>query len=415
MSNLLTTAPVRLSLGGGRSFFAPASTPPLFSHHNSSIYSSAWIAPSPCPGPARPIVAVVVGPQDPVRRAGRAELENPRNHHTRTDAYHIWYIPLLGKPPHLWTTGNVRIGVCLTNAHPTTWTTCWAGGINETTQREDCNSPGCFSPPTANTRRCSVKFTPSPKSVADHLPNPRKVALIPEPLLFRIIPESPPPMPTTAPQILSYPPLVRFPSPSSGVLNEPYRRTTIMSFWEIWHMISWLVRQTQHLANVFPIFFGIPRCLRVLTTRWTLGSQPPVLPSTVPFPPPRVFLLEHALRTHLTSHPRNDRSPSPLQASYSPEPHHTSPKPSPTPEPSCPQATPVLNRSLGKWCCSACGESFRGQWECKRHIETAGRQAQCLACKRILGARDDSLARHFTKHCKGDVSNLKLEDAFVEV
>ena len=143
-------------------------------------------------------------------------------------------------------------------------------------------------PPTPDDAPSSSPLPPSlwPITLSNH----RKRALTPEPLLFRIIPESPPPMPTTPPHILSYPLLARFPSPSFGVLNEPYRRMRIMSFWETWHMISWLMRKTHHLANVLSISFGIPRCLRVPTTRWTSGSQPPVLPSTVPFPPPRVFL-----------------------------------------------------------------------------------------------------------------------------
>ena len=126
--------PSTLILGWWSCIFSPPPPPPLCSHTTTPPFT-----PPPGLHLARvqalhvPLLPVVVGPQDPVRRAGRAELENPRNHHTRTDAYHIWYIPLLGKPPHLWTAGNARIGVCLTDAHPTTWTTCWAGGINETT------------------------------------------------------------------------------------------------------------------------------------------------------------------------------------------------------------------------------------------------------------------------------------------
>lgn len=40
----------------------------------------------------------------------------------------------------------------------------------------------------------------------------------------------------------------------------------------------------------------------------------------------------------------------------------------------------------------------------------------CLACRgKIKGGRGDSLMRHFTTHCKGDVANFRFEDAFMEV
>jgi len=109
-------------------------------------------------------------------------------------------------------------------------------------------------------------------------------------------------------------------------------------------------------------------------------------------------------------------SPTVSQTSSTPEPHgQVSPEPSPTPEPSCRRATPVLNHIRYKWCCSVCNQEFRGKWECKRHIESMGKRSKCVACGRNLNGRNDSLLRHFTTHCRGDVGNLSLEDAFVEV
>lgn len=39
----------------------------------------------------------------------------------------------------------------------------------------------------------------------------------------------------------------------------------------------------------------------------------------------------------------------------------------------------------------------------------------CLACGGKLTGREDSMKRHFTKYCKGDIINLRFEDAFTEV
>ncbi|KAF9783389.1 hypothetical protein BJ322DRAFT_149985 [Thelephora terrestris] len=102
---------------------------------------------------------------------------------------------------------------------------------------------------------------------------------------------------------------------------------------------------------------------------------------------------------------------SPSQTSSSPERH----QPFPTPKPSCRKATPVFNHIRRKWYCSVCDKNFRGRWECRRHIGAADRRAKCLACEADLVARADSLKRHFAKYCKGDVRNLRFEDAFIEV
>ena len=91
--------------------------------------------------------------------------------------------------------------------------------------------------------------------------------------------------------------------------------------------------------------------------------------------------------------------------------------PLPQDEPGCHQASPVKN-AKGKWLCSACGKGFRGHYECKRHIEHAGRRAMCLACHRKINGREDSIRRHYYRHCKRmdlgrDSEDLKFEDAFV--
>ena len=93
--------------------------------------------------------------------------------------------------------------------------------------------------------------------------------------------------------------------------------------------------------------------------------------------------------------------------------HPASPAPSsPGPKQSCHQATPIFNYIRAKWSCSICNKCFRGRWECKRHIGVVGKRAKCRACGGKLTGREDSLRRHFTKYCKGDVKGLRFEDAF---
>jgi hypothetical protein len=197
------------------------------------------------------------------------------------------------------------------------------------------------------------------------------------------------------------------------------RCMTIMFSWERWRTISWLARGVQHLANAPRVSLGItPRCLSMPMVPWISSLQLLVRLATLVLPALRMFLLWRVLRNCLTSSPRNflsSPSPSPSQAVSSPENHRTPPESSPTPEPTCRKATPVFNHIRKKWCCSVCNRDFRGRWECKRHIEATDRRARCLACGANLKARGDSLLRHFAKYCKGDVGNVRLEDAFVEV
>ena len=134
-----------------------------------------------------------------------------------------------------------------------------------------------------------------------------------------------------------------------------------------------------------------------------------------------VLILGYFPENCLTSHSRDgpflfSPSPSPsLSQASIPEDHQQSPSPSPTPEPGCHKATPMFNHIRGKWCCSACDKTFRGKWECRRHIGITGKRATCLACKTVLTRRGDSLKRHFTKYCRGDIVGLRFEDAFAEV
>ena len=133
--------------------------------------------------------------------------------------------------------------------------------------------------------------------------------------------------------------------------------------------------------------------------------------------------LIHFQKSRLTSRLRNvsppfspSPSPSSSQTSSDSENCRSSPKPSPTRKPNCGQALPVFNHIRGKWCCSVCDTGFRGRWECKRHINTTGKRSMCRACGgSIKGKREDSLRRHFTKYCKGNVGNFRFEDAFIEV
>ena len=135
------------------------------------------------------------------------------------------------------------------------------------------------------------------------------------------------------------------------------------------------------------------------------------------------FAIWRISKNFLRSRPRSGLSlfsppplPSSSQASPTPEPHQASPEPSSTPEPSCRQGVPTFNNIRGKWCCSVCDRDFRGKWECTRHIEgTGNKQVKCVACGGKLKAREDSLRRHLRKYCKGDLTNIQFEDAFVEL
>lgn len=148
--------------------------------------------------------------------------------------------------------------------------------------------------------------------------------------------------------------------------------------------------------------------------------------------PATMYVLASTLRTVkmiLTIHHRNGShsppsplSPSPSQISSTSEPsgrsghHQASPAPSsPDSKLGCHQATPIFNYIRAKWSCSTCNKCFRGRWECKRHIGVVGKRSKCLACGGKLTGREDSLRRHFTKYCKGDVKNLRFEDAFAEL
>ena len=174
------------------------------------------------------------------------------------------------------------------------------------------------------------------------------------------------------------------------------------------------------------------------TSRGTIGLAPPhswgiptAIPVTSPPPPPLLFLplppvpcmfaLFCPLGDLLTSHIRNGPFPfspspslSPSQAS-TPDSHQPSPEPAYTPKRNCHKAVPVKMNVMGesKWCCNECNRPFRGKWECKRHIESFGKRALCLACGSKFIERKDSRKRHFRMYCKGDVANLRFEDAFV--
>ena len=129
-----------------------------------------------------------------------------------------------------------------------------------------------------------------------------------------------------------------------------------------------------------------------------------------------------ALENFLTYYPRCNPSlcspppsPSPSQCSSTSEGYQASFESSPAPRLNCSEATPIFNHIRKKWSCSICNRCFRGKWECKRHIGVVGKRVKCLMCEGVLSGREDSLRRHFTKYCKGNLRNLEFEDAFIEL
>lgn len=47
-----------------------------------------------------------------------------------------------------------------------------------------------------------------------------------------------------------------------------------------------------------------------------------------------------------------------------------------------------------EWSCSGCGTKFRGGYEARRHIETAGMEVRCRYCDKPLNAAPFVLKRH---------------------
>lgn len=157
-------------------------------------------------------------------------------------------------------------------------------------------------------------------------------------------------------------------------------------------------------------------------TYGSMGYLSPAPPSSSYAGSPTTTYVPTSIRSRgcLTSHFRNtpllsptSPTPSLSTTSSTPEYHPASPEPLSTPEPSCSNASPMFNHIRKKWCCSGCDKGFRGKWECGRHIRGAGKRATCRACGGNLTGREDSLRRHFSKYCKGDVGNLRFEDTFI--
>ena len=166
-----------------------------------------------------------------------------------------------------------------------------------------------------------------------------------------------------------------------------------------------LAGETNHAFDqLFPDWFGYsspPVDIYDGMSNLSLFSPP----NSYVTPPDITYVLAsirspNPLTSHLRAVPFPFSAPSPSlsQTSSTPEHHQVSPEPSPTPKPSCRKATPVSSR-------------VRGKWECKRHITDAGKRAVCLTCGTNISGRKDSLRRHFTKYCNG---NLRFEDAFIE-
>lgn len=165
---------------------------------------------------------------------------------------------------------------------------------------------------------------------------------------------------------------------------------------------------SQYFSDAFSC---LPSPKNTTTTANDLFPSSPSVEATTP--------LATITGSHLSPSPPSPPSPSPSQISSTSERsgrsehHRASPAPSsPGPKQSCHEATPIFNYIRAKWSCSICNKCFRGRWECKRHIGVVGKRAKCRACGGKLTGREDSLRRHFTKYCKGDVKGLRFEDAF---
>ena len=196
---------------------------------------------------------------------------------------------------------------------------------------------------------------------------------------------------------------------------------------------NFLVSETNMASQQLSILPGYPPLAENIHAMDNLSHSSPATCGATS--PTTTYAPLHFIRSQRPSdvHRRNNSvsalspSPSPSQTSSTsehnrlspelsstPEPFST-PEASPTPEPTCRQASPVFNSVRGKWSCRICEKCFRGRWECRRHIGVVGKRVKCLACGGKLTGREDSLRRHFKKYCKGDVRNLKFEDAFSEV
>ena len=62
--------------------------------------------------------------------------------------------------------------------------------------------------------------------------------------------------------------------------------------------------------------------------------------------------------------------------------------------PTCQGCSVVKDEQKKEWSCSGCGTKFRGGYEARRHIETAGMEVRCRYCDKPLNAAPFVLKRH---------------------
>jgi len=62
--------------------------------------------------------------------------------------------------------------------------------------------------------------------------------------------------------------------------------------------------------------------------------------------------------------------------------------------PTCQGCSVVNDKQKGECSCSGCGTTFRGVYEAKRHIETAGMEVRCRYCDKVLNGAPHALKRH---------------------
>ena len=62
--------------------------------------------------------------------------------------------------------------------------------------------------------------------------------------------------------------------------------------------------------------------------------------------------------------------------------------------PTCHGSVAVEDKQKKEWLCSGCRATFRGKYETKRHIETAGMEVRCRYCEGVVNGTPFVLTRH---------------------
>ena len=62
--------------------------------------------------------------------------------------------------------------------------------------------------------------------------------------------------------------------------------------------------------------------------------------------------------------------------------------------PTCQGCSVVNDKKKREWSCSGCGTTFKGGYEARRHIDTAGMEVRCRYCDSVLNGALHALKRH---------------------